>query len=765
MRNFLQFATFYLMLLLGTVELVVFVVVLREYFKRRRIHLLLFAAYFMAGGTMHSAQMLLQSLQLNNFVDSMQFIEPLFTQVVLVGGIFYALAFIQLYAKRHRKILSGLVIVPCVAWILISSVANRNIYGMALPLQSDVAGYLTSPYIPWTIIQLVTAAVALRSFLKKRRLNDPTRSPDLWLFAGNILTVINMILVGIFLALEFNQGTSLVYAVMVTYIFLKGLGSLAIEHPNPTIQHRPLRLITEHLDVRLVVWSTTFFAVFAFLLMNVVSQYFLGMLFNERNSRFERQLQLANQSYETVLEYAHHLVTNHEPKITDKTKLTEAISKAVTVGQNMTAVPGDTLDSWLVAFVTGPRPTDFEVAEMKLGSFLICDGEHDMPVSGCGILSADGEVLAYSGTLPNQLIANDETEIDSDGSQQSFMLTKAGLNWTFYIHAENAATDQAILRILSFVTILTFSFFAIMAFILFYIIRRPIKPLIPLRRAVEQLEAGEQPNEIPENFVDEIGQLSQSFNRMASAIRNRTEDLNEKVRQQDNFIGMTVHELKTPLNAFRWALESMKEEEKNLSVEQKEMADYLLRSSQRMNEMVNSLQSVSRLNRGKISVNIKSVNLEKIAAEAFADLKPLADKKKISLLFYPGIKDGNEIETDVDMVRHAMDNMISNAIKYTPDGGNILVRTSESPQDNSLRFEVEDDGIGIPTANQADIFKQFYRADNTKSSDIEGTGLGLHISQQFIEMLGGTIGFSSEENRGSKFWFDLPISKHEISKK
>ena len=114
---------------------------------------------------------------------------------------------------------------------------------------------------------------------------------------------------------------------------------------------------------------------------------------------------------------------------------------------------------------------------------------------------------------------------------------------------------------------------------------------------------------------------------------------------------------------------------------------------------------------------------------------------------------------DEDLIRHVYANLISNAIRYTMAGGNIIIKVYQSK--NYLMTEVKDNGIGIPKEEQKRIFEKFFRASNALKKETDGTGLGLFLSKTIVESSGGKMGFRSSEGVGSTFWFSLPIRPKE----
>lgn len=747
MRILLQFLTFYTMLLLGLIELVIFGIIIREYLKRKKTHLLLFGIHFAIGAFLHTAQSLLPTLEISGYIQSATFLDLLFPQILLVGGIFYGAAFVSLYAKKYLWAWYALVIIPTVSWLMPATTQEALVYGLISPVQNNLTNFVLSPYTPWVIIQLTTAIVAAHVFFSMRRRRDKTRSPHGLLALGSFLAVINLVYAGLCLKYNLPEGVFVGYLVIIVCATIKLFGILAVEHPDKDIQISPFTLATRRIDTRLIVVSSVLFAIFAFALMNIVSQYFLNAITENRNQQFTNQLEMASDNYRYRIE---QLIGSYSSDL------------------GLSLLPGDKTNNWTMAYGTGGDGSPKQ-AKFGLQSFISCDDWGILPISGCGIINDQGETVAFTGVKPTGL------------SQQSLTLPRYTVqysdltyverptevfslstdDWTFYLHAEHVTTDQAILKILSFVTVLTFGFFLVMVVIMFFGIRQPLRPLLPLKEAVDQLEDGKQPKIITiGNKKDELARLTVSFNRMAAAIRKRTDELNEKIRQQRDFIGLTVHELKTPLSAFRWTVEMIEDEIDTLSDEQKQMTDYLTKSSQRMTAIVNALQQVSRLDRGMIGVKPAAFDVEKLAQEVIAAEKPLADHGKIKISLDCSLKAGDKIvDSDPELIRHVMENLLSNAIKYSPADSEVKVVIADRNEGRRMRFSVSDQGIGIPKENQKDIFKKFFRAGNAKESPIEGTGLGLNISKQFIELLNGKIGFNSAQDHGSTFWFELPMNK------
>jgi PAS domain S-box-containing protein len=228
-------------------------------------------------------------------------------------------------------------------------------------------------------------------------------------------------------------------------------------------------------------------------------------------------------------------------------------------------------------------------------------------------------------------------------------------------------------------------------------------------------------------------------------------------KMKTEFLSLTSHQLLTPITAIKLISEMLVTGfygDFN-NPEQKENIESIQTLAERMSGLVRSQLNVARIEGGRISVDPKPTNIKKLIDEVVVELKNRIEKKKQNLTV---TVDENlpEISVDPQLVRDIYKNFLTNAIKYTPDGGNLSVDLAM--KDNFIVSKISDTGYGIPSDDTQHVFEKFYRGDNILKFEKDGNGLGLYTIKQLAEISGGNVWFESSENKGTTFWFSLPLS-------
>lgn len=230
---------------------------------------------------------------------------------------------------------------------------------------------------------------------------------------------------------------------------------------------------------------------------------------------------------------------------------------------------------------------------------------------------------------------------------------------------------------------------------------------------------------------------------------------------KSEFLSSMSHELRTPMNTilgFGQLLEHNTSDP--LTARQHDFIKQILNSGNHLLELIDQVLELSKIEAGKYDVNMEKIDAGNIIEECFIMLFGRASQESIDLVNQTKNMSLPKLYTDSSRFRQILLNLLSNAVKYNRKGGTVTLR-AERLDDNMLRFLVIDTGLGIPKKEREKLFEPFNRLGR-ESGDIEGTGIGLSITNKLISLLDGRIGYESSEGVGSIFWFDLPIYENQV---
>lgn len=282
------------------------------------------------------------------------------------------------------------------------------------------------------------------------------------------------------------------------------------------------------------------------------------------------------------------------------------------------------------------------------------------------------------------------------------------------------------------------------AFILSYLLtRRVLRPLLQMTDLTREVTAGNYSLRADVTSGDEVGQLGLAFNRMADSL--------EKVEQlRKTMVADVAHELRTPLTNLRGYLEALND---GVIPPSPETLAMLQQENLRLVHLVESLQQLARADAARAYLKRERIVLSALLSQMVGLHLPNFAKKGIEVDTHIG--DGEaQVQADRDKLLQAMQNLMDNCWKYTPEGGRVLISLARLP--DSMKVDFQNSGQGISTDDLPFIFERFFRADRSRSREGGGAGIGLAITRELIEAHGGHVGAESDAGT-THVWFTLPF--------
>ena len=267
------------------------------------------------------------------------------------------------------------------------------------------------------------------------------------------------------------------------------------------------------------------------------------------------------------------------------------------------------------------------------------------------------------------------------------------------------------------------------------------------------------------NYIRKTNKELEEKNRIIEYEKRRAE---ESERSKEQFFSNVSHELRTPLTLILGPLEKLIGETKNEKV--REDLDIIYRNARRLLSMINELLNLYKLESGKVILKASKWDVVQFTRQFVETFRSLADEKKIKLNFKSGLKDLC-VFFDKEKMENILGNLLTNAFKFTNAGGSITVTVSADyveklkgceESEGVVKISVADTGIGIPNEKQQHIFDRFYQVDDVLKRNIEGTGIGLALTKELVELHHGEIRVESQEGKGSVFTVTLPLGNRHL---
>jgi two-component system phosphate regulon sensor histidine kinase PhoR len=242
-------------------------------------------------------------------------------------------------------------------------------------------------------------------------------------------------------------------------------------------------------------------------------------------------------------------------------------------------------------------------------------------------------------------------------------------------------------------------------------------------------------------------------------VMHDTTELRRLESLRRDFVANVSHELKTPLSSIKAYAETLR----NGALDDREASvafvERIQEQADRLHHLILDLLSLARIESTQQAFEIVPVSIQEVVGECLEHYRAVADSKHIALVAEPQ-QSGCFVRADREGLREIVDNLVDNAIKYTPDGGRVTVRwrAIDDPVGKVATIEVEDTGIGIASDALPRVFERFYRVDKARSRELGGTGLGLAIVKHLAQSFGGTVSVTSENGHGSTFRVSLPLA-------
>jgi signal transduction histidine kinase len=346
----------------------------------------------------------------------------------------------------------------------------------------------------------------------------------------------------------------------------------------------------------------------------------------------------------------------------------------------------------------------------------------------------------------------------------SLILLIAAYEETIAIYAPAESIVGLERNVLSLVIIVLVLILILIVFASVWISRTFTRPLKYLIEATKRVAKEDFSFQLKVLSNDEFGELSEFFNMMIARLKEYKEREQIISSMKSEFISIAAHQLRTPLSAIKWTLRLMMDGDVGaITPDQKLFLERGYEANEKIINLVGDLLNVSRIEEGRFGYVFEVSDIIKLIKDTIKEFDVKAKERDIKIVFEPGENKVINLKMDTSRINLALNNLLDNALKYSLPKGSVIVNLKE--EGPFLKLSVSDSGVGIPKTSMDRMFHKFFRAENVIKLQTEGSGLGLFIVKNIIERHGGKIWVESEENKGTTFFFTLPIKESLIPDK
>ena len=387
-------------------------------------------------------------------------------------------------------------------------------------------------------------------------------------------------------------------------------------------------------------------------------------------------------------------------------------------------------------------------------NFYVLDGTTGRCLGGSAPEPAGG--LGITPNISSALLGKEgfESSVTADYMDAAIPITRGGQPYIVYILDSRETARSLNGSMFSLIIEALVLGLVISVLLSFLLSKTMVNPLQRLTNGIEEVARGDFSRKLEVTSGDEIGQLTASFNAMARQLETNIAELEKAEQQRKDFVANVSHELRTPLTNIKSYAETLADGGDLPPEMRGRFLGVILNESDRMAHILQDLLTLSRFDSRRDELRLTRLPFAQVVDDTYQailmDAQNHAHRVELDL---PGSLP--EVRADRERIMQVMMNIISNAIKYTPDGGRI--RISAGQAGDNVWMEVDDNGIGIPEGDRGRIFERFYRVDKARSRQSGGTGLGLSIAQEIMRRHEGKLYLVDKAEPGLTIRMELPI--------